>query len=94
MPNAVPAMLWPDEQSFTRFREVCTDRIAPDHQTYVLDIHAKLARRGISEESIWKLAFDPDELHKWCLLAGCQVDAEGRARYAAFLADRHHRRTG
>lgn len=92
MPNPITAMLWPGEQNFMRFKAVCDDETAPDYTTFLADVRGKLARRNISEDTIWKLAFDPDELASWCRASGCKVDSEGRAQYTAFLADEQRRR--
>lgn len=87
------AVLWPTEENFARFREVCSDIQSETFEAYRLassrDIKAKEAI-GIEFE---RFEFDPDQLLVFAQAAGFdRVVSNIRALYAVALQMKRHGR--
>ena len=87
------AVLWPTEENFARFGEVCSDIQSETFEAYrtvtVRDIEAQEAR-GIEFE---RFEFDPDQLLVFAQAAGFdRVVANIRALYAVALQMKRHGR--
>ncbi len=86
------AILWPDEQNFARFREVCGDIQSQTLNAYLaaiaVDIKAKESRGIIFE----RIEFDPDDLLAFAKAAGFdRAVSQVRAGFAVTLQQKRHR---
>lgn len=78
--------LWPSRENYARFRAVCDDDVPEtfdEFERLATDRQAKVeAAHGIKIEH---LAFDPDDMARWCRANCGKVDAHARRLYAASI---------
>ena len=90
MPKIVPAVLWPTEENYAAFVDICDDPIAPTLGEFRANVAHAMARRGFTE--IIRVEFEPAKLRDWCRSHGSPVNAEARVRYATIMGAALHER--
>jgi hypothetical protein len=91
MNNIRPCLLWPDEQNFARFSEICGGLKYETLEAYLVPLNRYVAEQERLGIPVTKVAFDPEELLAFAKARGLdRVDSETRVLFAGMKADDRH----
>jgi hypothetical protein len=82
-------ILWPDEDQYGRFQEICGGKLPPTLQAYQVAVTEKIEKNGWSG-LVKKIRFDPEDLRAFADSLGEEIHSYVRSRYAHHLWDEAH----
>lgn len=84
--KVIRAVLWPSEEHYPRWREVCTDVVHDTYAQFVAKMQPMVDGLIARGDVVRKFDCDPDHMAEWCLANRGVVDTKARAAYVAMLA--------
>ena len=84
--EAQQAILWPSEENYPRFVEVCEGYVQPTYAGFVRVAQPMLDAMLEEGATVVKVDPDPDEMAAWCKANFGNVRSTARATYAAMVA--------
>lgn len=81
-------VLWPDQQNFARFAEICGGLKYDTIEAYLVPLNQYAEEQERLGIPVAKVTFDPEELLAFAKARGLdRVDSETRVTFAAMKAD-------